>query len=118
MRGFGWELKPRLGRVLETTGPDGRLLAEPRRAPTEEPNVPAKSMQALAVLGWGDWRKGAAVMREHPAVKAVPAGGEELGQYQVNALKQADELKRRWVEAYRHNLAYLGAREATQGGRG
>lgn len=112
MRAFGWELKPRLGRVLETTGEDGRLLAEPKRAPSEEPNLPGKSMQALAVLGWGDWRKGAALLREHPAVKAAPTG-EEQGQYQVNALKQADEIRKRWVEAYRQNLAHV----AERGGR-
>lgn len=113
MRGFGWELKPRLGRIIATSGPDGRLLAEPLRAPTEEPNLPLRSMQALALLGWGDWHKGVALLRDHPAVKSVPAG-EELGQYQVNALKQADELKRRWVEAYRQNLAAVEARGGRQ----
>lgn len=101
MRSFGWELKPRPGKIIATDSPDGRLLEEPTREPTQYHGLPRRSMLALATLGWGDHQRGLALLRDHPGLRDPAAGDAE---FRVNLLRQADELKRRWVEAYRNAM--------------
>jgi hypothetical protein len=98
MRRHGWQLKPELGRIIRTSGDDGRLLMEPEREPTIHHNLPPRTLQAIAMMGWGDHMRGLALMREHPGIANPPDMDAE---YKVNALKQADELQRRWIECYR-----------------
>jgi hypothetical protein len=106
MRTHGWELKPRLGSIIRDRGEDGRLLIEPEREPLIHPGLPARTMQTLAVLGWGDRMQGLALLRDHPGV-AKPAMTGEAAEFRVNVLRNADDLRRRWVEAYRLNLATI-----------
>lgn len=108
MRNHGWELKPKLGAIIRTDDPaTGRLLKEPLREATTHHGLPHKTMLTVAVLGWGDILRGLALLKDHPAVVRPEAGDVE---FKVNALKQADELRRRFVEAYRANSAAMGGR--------
>ena len=58
-----------------------------------------RTTRALVRLGWGNKERGLAVIAEHPALNRQPEATD--GQYRVNQLRAADEILKRFVEAYR-----------------
>lgn len=105
MRYFGWKLQPKIGAIVATDSPDGRLLEEPKRAPTEyPPRLNKYTHMALECLGWGDRDRGLAILSDHPGVRGDVSDGFDkagAGEFRRNTMKEADELRRRWFDAWR-----------------
>lgn len=108
MRGpHGVGLKPIPGPVLYGTeadprDEDGRIAPAPIRGESTPFPLSRRTQAALARLGWGDSTRGIALVAEHPALKRdnlVAALNDE--QYRPNQLRVADEILRRFTEAYR-----------------
>jgi hypothetical protein len=97
-------LKPILGKVLygtedEPRDEDGRCAAAPIRAESAPFPLSRRTQAALARLGWGDSTRGIAIIAEHPALKRVQDSDD--GQYRQNQLRAADEILKRFTDAYR-----------------
>lgn len=102
MRKFGPFLKPKMGEITSTDTPEGRLRAEPLRGPTEMPPAFSDRTQAaIFTLGWDDQRKGLSILSDHPALRAEGFNKGDAGEFRKNILREADELERRWLVAYR-----------------
>lgn len=105
MRGkHGPMLKPILGKVLYGTEDDpreenGRCAAAPIRGESTPFLLSRRTQAALARLGWGDSTRGIAVIADHPSVARKQ--DSEDGQYRQNQLRAADEILKRFVDAYR-----------------
>lgn len=65
-------------------------------APVRHSRMP---QAALVRLGWGDGTKGIAVIADHPALSMKQ--DSEDGQYRQNQLRAADEILKRFTDAYR-----------------
>lgn len=101
IRNHGPELRPIPGAILTDKGEDGRLLDIPLRAPsTLPPLFPEQTFRAVRSLGWGESRAGLQLLSTHPAVFAM-AGTVEYGAYGPTLARQAEEIEKRWFEAYR-----------------
>lgn len=100
-------LKPILGRVLygteeEPRDEDGRCAVAPIRAESTPFPLARRTQAALVRLGWGDSTKGIAVIADHPALLRNGQALENVeSQYKVNQLRAADEILRRFTDAYR-----------------
>jgi hypothetical protein len=105
MRGpHGPTLKDIPGRVLYGTEDDpfdeaGNRTYAPIRAPGRPFPRSRRLQAALLALGWGDSTRGIALIAEHPAV----AGKQDPNDpYRPNQMKVADEILRRFTEAWRN----------------
>jgi hypothetical protein len=97
-------LKPVLGKVLYGTEDDprdenGRCAPAPIRGESTPFPLSRRTQAALVRLGWGDRTRGIAVIADHPALKRDEDSTD--GQYRQNQLRAADEILRRFTEAYR-----------------
>lgn len=97
-------LKPILGKVLYGTEEDpreenGRCAAAPIRGESTPFPLSRRTQAALVRLGWGDSTKGIAVIADHPALDRKQ--DSEDGQYRQNQLRAADEILKRFTDAYR-----------------
>jgi hypothetical protein len=106
MRGpHGPMLKPLPGRVLYGTEDDpkdehGDRTHTPIRAESNPFPIARRAQAALVRLGWGDRSAGIALTADHPAVRRrQPESGDE--QYKTNQLRVADEILKRFTDAYR-----------------
>lgn len=97
-------LKPILGKVLygtedEPRDENGRCAAAPIRGESTPFPLSRRTQAALVRLGWGDSTRGIAVIADHPAL--LRKQDSEDGQYRQNQLRVADEIMKRFVDAYR-----------------
>lgn len=107
MRGpHGLKLQPILGRILYGTEDDPKDADGVRCAyyvaPKAESTVfrlDRRPEAALVRLGWGSREAGIALIAEHPALNRQPDQGDE--KYKTNQLRAADEILKRWTDAYR-----------------
>lgn len=105
MRGpHGMELKPVLGKVMYGTekdprGKDGMRDPTPERHPSTPFPMTERTEAALVKLGWGKLAAGVDVLAEHPSLsRKKDSDGDE---YQMNRIRMADEVLKRFVAAYR-----------------
>lgn len=105
MRGpHGLELKPILGKVMYGTekdprDKDGMRDPTPERHPSTPFPMPERIEAALVKLGWGKLAAGIDVIAEHPSLsRKKDSDGDE---YQMNRIRMADEVLKRFVAAYR-----------------
>lgn len=104
MRGpHGPKLKEVRGKVLFGTEVDPKDANGDRVAPYEVPRdtstpfaMSDRTRAALVTLGWGNLAAGVEVLAEHPAVNRKNDDG-----YEGNRIRQAEEIQKRFVEAYR-----------------
>jgi hypothetical protein len=94
------------GRVLYGTeadprGEDGRITDVPIREVAKVFPLDRRLRAALGRLGWGDSARGISVVAEHPALRRDEALGSADGQYRTNQLRTADEILKRFTDAYR-----------------
>jgi hypothetical protein len=105
MRGaHGATLAPIPGKVLYGTEDDpkdeeGNRVVDAIRGKSTEFPIARRTQEALVRLGWGDSTRGLAVIADHPALGRRVESDDP--QYRTNQLRTADEILKRFVEAYR-----------------
>jgi len=106
MRGpYGPELRDIPGKVIYGTeqdprGADGRCTEAPIREPSTPFACSHRTNGALVRLGWGSKAAGIALLADHPSLKRHSPQDADP-QYRQNQIRAADEILKRWVEAYR-----------------
>ena len=107
MRGpHGPMLRDIPGRILYGTedcprDAEGKLAHLPIREPGTPFLLSRRLSDALVRLGWGDRSAGIAVIADHPAVSKRRQDPDDDDQYKRNQLRAADEILKRFTDAYR-----------------
>ena len=78
---------------------DGIRCGVPVRAESTPFSLSRRAEAALVRLGWGDRVAGIAVIADHPSLRRKQDPDDE--KYQQNQLRAADEILKRFTDAFR-----------------
>jgi hypothetical protein len=106
LKGMRSEHGPRLQTLpapvlkMEWEERDGERFEKPTLGERRPFPLSQRLEDALEIMGWGDRTKGIAIIATHPGVSEVKDFNEDE-QYRGQPLRVADDILKRWFEAYR-----------------